>query len=42
MRVALGARRRDVVSLVVAQAMTMAAAGLAIGVLLALWGGERV
>ena len=39
-RVALGAQRRDVVALVVGQAMAMAAAGVAIGVLLALWGGR--
>jgi putative ABC transport system permease protein len=41
-RVALGARRRDVVGLVVRQAMAMAAAGVAIGVLLALWGGKSL
>ena len=41
-RVALGAQRRDVVALVVGQAMTMAAAGVAIGVLLALWGGKSL
>src|SRR5213596_3576035 len=40
-RVALGAQRRDVVALVVGQAMTMAA-GVAIGVLLALWGGKSL
>ena len=41
-RVALGAQRRDVVALVVGQAMKMAAAGVAIGVLLALWGGKSL
>ena len=41
-RVALGAQRRDVVALVVRQAMAMAAAGVAIGVLLALWGGKSL
>jgi putative ABC transport system permease protein len=41
-RVALGAQRRDVVGLVVGQAMKMAAAGVAIGVLLALWGGKSL
>jgi putative ABC transport system permease protein len=41
-RVALGAQRRDVVALVVGQAMAMAAAGVAIGVLLALWGGKSL
>jgi putative ABC transport system permease protein len=39
-RLALGAQRRDVVALVVGQAMAMAALGVAIGVLLALWGGK--
>jgi putative ABC transport system permease protein len=39
-RFALGAQRRDVVALVVGQAMAMAALGVAIGVLLALWGGK--
>src|SRR5204862_7372889 len=41
-RVALGAQRRDVVALVVGQAMAMAAAGVAIGVLLALLGGRSL
>src|SRR5207245_7267746 len=41
-RVALGAQWRDVVALVVGQAMAMAAAGVAIGVLLALWGGKSL
>ena len=41
-RVALGARRLDVIALVVGQAMAMAAAGVAIGVLLALWGGKSL
>jgi putative ABC transport system permease protein len=41
-RVALGAQRRDVVSLVVWQAMAMAAAGVVIGVLLSLWGGKTL
>jgi putative ABC transport system permease protein len=40
-RVALGAQRSDVVGLVVGQAMAMAIAGVGIGVLLALWGGEE-
>jgi putative ABC transport system permease protein len=39
-RVALGAQRRDVVRLVVGQAMAMAAAGVVVGVLLAVWGGK--
>jgi len=41
-RVALGAQRRDVLGLVVGQAMTMAAIGVAIGVLLALLGGKSL
>src|SRR6185369_16896456 len=41
-RVALGAQRRDVLGLVVGQAMTMAAIGVAIGVVLALWGGKSL
>jgi putative ABC transport system permease protein len=41
-RVALGAQRRDVVGLVVGQAMAMAATGAGIGVLLALWGGKSL
>jgi ABC-type antimicrobial peptide transport system permease subunit len=39
-QVALGAQRSDVVRLVVGQAMAMAVVGVAIGVLLALWGGK--
>jgi ABC-type antimicrobial peptide transport system permease subunit len=41
-RIALGARRGDVLGLVVGQAMAMAAAGVTIGVLLALWGGKTL
>ncbi len=41
-RVALGAQRRDVAALVVGQAMAMAGVGVAIGVLLALWGGKSL
>ncbi|HKN65151.1 MAG TPA: ABC transporter permease [Gemmatimonadaceae bacterium] len=41
-RVALGAQRRDVMVLVVGQAMAMALAGVAIGVLLALLGGKSL
>src|SRR5438132_178908 len=41
-RVALGAQRRNVVALVVGQAMAMAAVGVAMGVLLALWGGKSL
>jgi putative ABC transport system permease protein len=41
-RVALGAQRRDVMALVVGQAMAMALAGVAIGVFLALWGGKSL
>ena len=41
-RMALGARRLDVVGLVVGQAMTMAGAGVAIGVLVAVWGGKTL
>jgi len=39
---ALGAQRSDVVGLVVGQAMTMSAAGVAIGVVLALWGSKML
>jgi putative ABC transport system permease protein len=41
-RVALGAQRHDVVGLVVGQAMAMAAAGVGLGILLALWGGKSL
>jgi putative ABC transport system permease protein len=41
-RIALGARRVDVIGLVVGQAMAMAVAGVAIGVLLALWSGKTL
>ena len=41
-RIALGAKRRTVVGLVVRQAMVMTAAGVAIGMLLALWGGRSL
>src|SRR5205807_6515025 len=41
-RGAVGGQRRDVVALVGGQAMAMAAAGVAIGVLLALWGGKSL
>jgi putative ABC transport system permease protein len=41
-RVALGAQRRDVMVLVVRQAMAMAATGVAIGVLLTLLGGKSL
>jgi putative ABC transport system permease protein len=41
-RVALGAQRRDVVGLVVGQAMTMVATGIGIGLLLAFWSGKSL
>jgi ABC-type antimicrobial peptide transport system permease subunit len=41
-RRALGAPQREVVGMVLRQAMTMAAAGVAIGLLLALWGGKSL
>ncbi len=41
-RLALGARRVDVIGLVVGQAMAMAVAGVAVGVLLALWSGKTL
>jgi putative ABC transport system permease protein len=41
-RVALGARRGDIVRLVVGQAVAMTAVGVGIGVLLALWGGKSL
>ena len=41
-RVALGAQRRDVVGLVVGQAIAMAAGGVGVGVLLALWGARSL
>jgi putative ABC transport system permease protein len=41
-RIALGAQRADVIGLVVGQAMAMALAGVAIGVLLALLGGRTL
>jgi predicted permease len=41
-RMALGAQRGDVLRMVVRQAMAMAAAGVAIGMLLALWGGQSL
>jgi len=41
-RMALGAARSEVVGLVLRQAMAMALAGVAIGVVLALWGGKSL
>jgi putative ABC transport system permease protein len=41
-RMALGAQRRDVVGLVVRQAMVMAAVGVGIGMLLVLWAGKSL
>ena len=41
-RIALGAKRRTVVGLVVRQAMEMALMGVAIGLLVALWGGKSL
>jgi putative ABC transport system permease protein len=41
-RMALGAQRGDVLRLVVGQAMAMAAAGVAIGMLLSLWGSRML
>jgi putative ABC transport system permease protein len=41
-RIALGARRGDVVRLVVRQAVGMAVIGVGIGVVLALWGGKSL
>lgn len=41
-RVALGAQRRDVVGLVVGQAVAMAALGVGLGIVLALWGSKSM
>ena len=41
-RMALGAQRRDVLGLVVGQAMAMAGVGVAIGIVLALWGSRML